>query len=112
MGRGIEIRGTNALVKSLRKKAELEDVKTIVKINTTELYRKMASDAPVDTGFLRRSIIFSLANAGMTGRIVVQAECAPYLIFGTRFMAKRDFLRPNLNKQKQKFKSDMDRLVK
>lgn len=109
--RKIAINGINALSKSLKNNATLSDVKQIVKENTSELQRKMIRDAPVDTGFLKRSIVFSLASAGLTGQVLIYAEYAPYLIFGTRFMAKQDFFRPNFNAQKKKFKSDLERLV-
>lgn len=107
----VSLNGTDALIKKLKQNATLEDVKTIVKVNTSELQRKMIKDAPVDTGFLKRSIVFSLASAGLTGRILIYAEYAPYLIFGTRFMANQDFVRPNFKTQSRKFKSDLERLV-
>ena len=71
----------------------------------------MMRDAPVDTGFLKRSIVFELASNGLNGRVTPEAEYAPYLIYGTRFNAKQDFFRPNLKSQSKQFKEDMSRLV-
>ncbi|MGM0220057.1 HK97-gp10 family putative phage morphogenesis protein [Enterococcus sp. AZ126] len=108
----ISLVGADIFKKKLKEKATLSDVKQVVKINTAELQRKLAQDAPIDTGYLKRSIVFLLADAGLTGRVLIYAEYAPYLIFGTRFMAKQDFVVSNFNKQKERFKSDMNRLVK
>lgn len=110
--RSVRFTGLGALEKKLKQNATMNDVKNVVKMNTSELQKKMMRDAPVDTGFLKRSIIFVVAQYGLTGKVLIQAEYAPFLIFGTRFMAKQDFVRPNFKAQSLQFKSDMDRLVK
>lgn len=110
--RSVRFTGLDALEKKLKQNVSLNQVKTVVKANTTELKAKMMRDAPVDTGFLKQSIIFELAQFGLTGKVRVRAEYAPYLIYGTRFMAKQDFMRPNFKAQSLQFKKDMDRLVK
>lgn len=110
--RGFKFTGLDALEKKLKQNVTLNQVKTVVKANTTELQAKMMRNAPVDTGFLKQSIIFELAQFGLTGKVRIRAEYAPYLIYGTRFMAKQDFMRPNFKAQSIQFKNDMARLVK
>ena len=112
MARSIQIKGIDKLQKKLRKNATMADVKTIVRTNVIEMNRTASRLAPVDTGFLRRSIIFEVANGGLTATSTVGAEYAPYLEYGTRFMSAQPFMRPAYNQQKAKFKSDMGRLVK
>ena len=112
MARSIQIKGLKELEKKLKQTATMEQVKQIVKMNTVEMNAKASRKAPVDTGFLRRSIIFEIADSGMTGKSTVRAHYAPYLEFGTRFMASQPFMVPAWRAQKEIFKKDMDRLVK
>lgn len=113
MGRPVfEIKGIDNLEKKLKDNAKLSDVKKVVQTNTAELTRAMQRSAPVDTGFLRRSIVMQLGNSGFVGSAGPTAEYAPYLEWGTRYMAKQPFIAPNFNKQKRQFKSDLERLMK
>lgn len=112
MARSIQIKGIDKLQKKLRKNATMADVKTVVRTNGIEMNRTASRLAPVDTGFLRRSIVFAIADGGLTATSTAGAEYAPYLEYGTRFMSAQPFMRPAYNQQKAKFKSDMGRLVK
>lgn len=112
MARSIQIKGADKLMRQLRKNATMADVKTIVRTNGIEMNRTASRLAPVDTGFLRRSIVFAIADGGLTATSTAGAEYAPYLEYGTRFMAKQPFMAPAYNQQKAKFKSDLGRLVK
>lgn len=112
MGRKISISGVDDLVNKLKKNATLDDVKRVVKMNGAELTSEAQWKAPLDTGFLERSIVFSLANGGLTAQTLVGAEYGPYVEYGTRYMAAQPYLRPAFRKQKQKFKSDLERLMK
>lgn len=112
MARSIQIKGIDKLQKKLRKNATMADAKTIVRTNGIEMNRTASRLAPVDTGFLRRSIVFTIADGGLTANSTAGAEYAPYLEYGTRFMSAQPFMRPAYNQQKAKFKSDMGRLVK
>ncbi|OJG68652.1 HK97 gp10 family phage protein [Enterococcus moraviensis] len=102
----------------------MDDVKTIVKTNTAELTEGMQNEAQVlltghwegkkfvkPTGTTKRSITMQISNNGFSGHTGPKTEYAPYLIRGTRYMVKRDFFFPPLRKQKQKFKSDLERLM-
>ncbi len=106
------IKGADALIGKLKRNANLDDVKTVVQMNGAELQRKMQRDAPVDTGFLKRSITVSAKDHGFTIITGPTAEYAPYLIYGTRFAYARDFFRPNYFAQRKKFLDDLKRLMK
>lgn len=112
MARSVQIKGIDKLQKKLRKSATMADVKTVVRTNGIEMNRTASRLAPVDTGFLRRSIVFAIADGGLTATSTAGAEYAPYLEYGTRFMSAQPFMRPAYNQQKAKFKSDIGRLVK
>lgn len=120
----IAINGLAGLSKKLKKNATMDDVKVIVKTNTAELTAAMQRESQLvltghwegkkfvkPTGMTKRSITMKLTNGGLAGHTGPKTEYAPYLIRGTRFMAKRDFFLPPLRVQKKKFKSDLERLV-
>ena len=121
----IKITGLAGLSKKLQKNATMSDVKTIVKTNTAELTAAMQIESQLvltghwegkkfvkPTGTTKRSITMHLSNNGLSGHTGPKTEYAPYLIRGTRFMVKRDFFLPPLRKQKQKFRSDLERLMR
>lgn len=105
-------KGISELESKLKRNASMNQVKNIVKTNGAELNAKAARNAPVDTGFLRRSIVFDIASFGLSARSVALAEYAPYLEWGTRFMSAQPFMGPAFRQQSKKFKSDLVRLVK
>lgn len=109
--RNVSLKGVSELTMKLKSNANMKDVKQIVKQNTAELTQGAQRKAPVDTGNLRRSITMDLSDGGLTGKVKPTADYAPYLEYGTRFQSAQPFMRPAFNKQKAKFKSDMDKLV-
>jgi HK97 gp10 family phage protein len=112
VGRGaVMIHGTDALRKALKKNANLDDVKKAVKLNTAEMQKEAEFQAPVDTGFMERSIQFSIDHTGLAGRVKSQAEYSGYVEYGTRFMSAQPFIYPAFQKQKKIFKKDLKRLV-
>ncbi|MGC3347856.1 hypothetical protein ACPTJ5_14110, partial [Enterococcus faecium] len=52
----LEYKGIDQLMRLLKKVATLNDVQKVVKSNTAEMTERMLKGAPVDTGYLRRSI--------------------------------------------------------
>ena len=109
--KNVSLKGVSELTKKLKANTNLKDVKQVVKQNTAELTQGAQRKAPVDTGNLRRSINMDLSDGGLTGKVKPTADYAPYLEYGTRFQSAQPFMRPAFNKQKAKFKSDMDKLV-
>lgn len=101
--------GEDALLKKLQKMASHNDVKQAVKINTAELARNAIRNAPVDTGFLKRSIVPELTD--LEGRVLTVAEYGPYVELGTRFMAAQPFISPAFMSQRIKFVDDLKRIM-
>lgn len=115
MGR-IEVKGLDKLQKALKDNVTLNDVKRVVKHNGAELQKKMQKKADFEkgyqTGTTKRSIGLEIKDGGFTAESGPTTEYAPYLEYGTRFMDAQPFVRPALNEQKQKFKDDLQKLVK
>lgn len=80
----LEYKGIDQLMRHLKKAATLNDVQKVVKSNTAEMTERMQKGAPVDTGYLRRSINMNLLEAGLTGIVGPTADYAPYVEHGTR----------------------------
>lgn len=116
MRSGLELKGLDALLGQLKRNTNLNDVKNVVKINTSELQRKMQRAAVFtkgySTGTTKRSINQRIIDSGFTGEVGPGTEYSPYLIYGTRFMAAQDFLRPPFYMQRTQFIKDMKRLMK
>ena len=108
----LEFKGIDQLMRHLKKAATLNDVQTVVKNNTAEMTERMQKGAPVDTGYLRRSINMNLLEAGLTGIVGPTADYAPYVEYGTRFMSAQPYVRPAFNYQKVIFMAEMKALVK
>lgn len=108
----VKLIGVNELRVKLKKNADLGAVKKIVKHNGAELQKKSMQNAPVDTGNLKRSIALRMADKGLTAECAATADYAGYVEWGTRFQEPQLYMGDALAKQGEKFKNDMDRLVK
>ena len=107
----IKIVGLEKLQKKLKQNVQMEDVKKVVRHNGAEMQAKAQQKAPVDTGYLKRSIGIEFTDGGMTAEVEPTADYAPYVELGTRFMEAQPYLGPAFNEQKEKFKKDMKKLV-
>ena len=124
MSKSFEVRGVDGLLKQLHKNANLDDVKNVVRVNTTEMHRKATRNASFKghydssgrfirpTGATKRSIAIEFRDAGLTGVVKTGTHYSPYLEFGTRFMSAQPFIRPSFYPQSFRFKQDLDRLMK
>ena len=112
----IELEGADKLAKKLKKNIGMDHVKDIVKGNAIELNLKAAKEANFkkgySTGTTKRSIRFSIEDAGLTGIVEPTTAYAPYLEWGTRRMAAQPFLKPAFDEQKKRFMKDMKNLMK
>ena len=112
----IKIEGLKELEKKLKQNVTLDDVKKVVRHHGTQLQKKMQTKADFkkgyQTGTTKRSIGLEVKDSGLTAEIGPETEYAPYLEYGTRFMEPQPFVRPAFNEQKQKFQSDMQKLVR
>lgn len=110
MKRMIMLRGADDIIKKLQRDAKMESVKRVVKTHTIELNRAVQQRAPVRTGFLRRSVIMSLEDDGMSGHVTATAIYANDVNFGTRYQHAQPFVSASYNIQKIKFQQDLKRL--
>ena len=112
----IKVEGLEKLEKALKDNVTLDDVKRIVKNNGSQLQRKMQNNADFkkgyQTGTTKRSIGLEMQDGGFTVEVGPETEYSPYVEYGTRYMDAQPFIKPAHEEQKQKFKQDMQRLVK
>lgn len=119
----IKLEGMEKLQVKLKKNVQMSDVKRVVRKNGSKLQKKAQKNAPVGTpqstgipgyvgGTLKRSIRLDITDGGMTAEVEPTAEYAAYVEYGTRFMNAQPYMRPSYNQQKEKFKSDMKKLVR
>ncbi len=109
---GIKMVGVKELKRKLTGSVQMKAVKNVVQCNGAELQTKAQRNAPVDTGNLKRSIRLEIRDNGLTAETEATADYAPYVEWGTRFMKAQPFIRPAFNSQKERFKSDIDRLMR
>lgn len=112
MGNMIYIDGIDKLTAKIKKCQNLGPIKKVVKQNGSELQKKSKINAPVATGNLKRNIALELKNNGMTAECESQAEYAPYVEWGTRYMEAHPHVKPPFEDQKKQFKHDLERVVK
>lgn len=109
---GIKLVGVSELQLALKKNANMDKVKTIVKLNGSEMNKNSKKNAPVDTGTLKRSIGLSIKDKGATAEVEATADYAAYVEWGTRFQPAQLYISDAFEKQKEQFKKDMKKLVK
>ena len=112
----IKIEGLKELKKKLKDNVKLDDVKRVVRHNGSKLHEGVTDNADFTkgyaTGTTKRTIELSFRDDGFTATVEPTTEYSPYLEYGTRFMDAQPFVRPAHEIQKQKFKRDMDKLMK
>ena len=112
----IKVSGIDKLQKALKENVTLDDVKQVVKHNGSQLQKKMQANADFkmgyQTGQTKRSIGLEIKDGGFAAEVGPETEYAPYLEYGTRFMDAQPFVKPAYDKQKEKFKRDMQKLVR
>lgn len=112
----IEIEGLEELQKKLKDNVQLDDVKRVVRHHGSELQKGMQQKADFKMGYAtgqtKRSIGLEIRNSGFDAEVGPETEYSPYVEYGTRFMSAQPFVRPAFNEQKEKFKRDMNKLVK
>ena len=113
---GIKVDGLDKLQKALKENFTLDDVKDTVKKNGGQLQGKMQRNADFkkgyQTGTTKQSIGLEIQDSGLAAEVAPKTEYSPYLEYGTRFMDAQPFVRPAYEEQKEKFKRDMQKLVR
>ncbi|MBN6206383.1 hypothetical protein JYK21_07950 [Ralstonia pickettii] len=125
VGGNFGFRGNEALIKGLKERAKLDDVKNVVRLNGTELQRRMQREASFKghyrgkkfikpTGTTKRSIGLSspLGDRGFGARVSPNTYYSYWLEHGTRFMSAQPFVQPAFLVQKVQFIKDLERLMK
>ena len=112
----IRVEGLEELQKKLKKNANMDDVKKVVRHNGSQLQQKIQQKADFkkgyQTGATKRSVSLDIKDGGLTAESGPTTEYAEYLEFGTRFMDAQPFVKPALEEQSKKFESDLQKLVK
>jgi len=112
----VKITGADALIRQLKKNATLDDVKNTVRLNGSELERRMKRNASFtkgyQTGETKRSIGLEIKEGGLTAEVKPGTHYAPYLELGTRFMSSQPFVKPSHAAQENIFIKDMRRLMR
>ena len=112
----IKVEGLEKLMKALKDNVTMDDVKRVVRHNGAQLQEKMQNKADFkkgyQTGETKRSIGLEIQDGGFTAEVGPETEYSPYVEYGTRYMESQSFVRPSHEEQKEKFKRDMQRLVK
>ncbi len=112
----IRIEGLEELQKKLKKNANMDDVKKVVRHNGSQLQQKIQQKADFkkgyQTGTTKRSVSLEIKDGGLSAESGPTTEYAEYLEFGTRFMEAQPFVKPALEEQSKKFESDLQKLVK
>ena len=86
-------------------------IKEEVKRASSEVTRISQQKAPVDTGYLRRSIVMEILNNGFVGYIRAYAHYAPYVEFGTRFMDAQPYMSAAMMKVRPEYIKNMKKLL-
>ena len=77
----------------------------------SEMQQAAVQNAPYRTGTLKRSIVGPrILDNGLEAEVDATVHYAPYVEFGTRFMAPRRYMAYALSVQKKIFYSDLKRL--
>lgn len=112
----MSVTGLKKLEKKLGKDIAMTLAKDTVRINTEEMREKMVRNADFkqgyQTGDTKRSIDHTFSDNGLTGEAGATTEYSPYVNYGTRFMSAQPFVTDAFNEQKEKFKRDMQKLVR
>lgn len=101
--------GNDELLKALHEAGKHLEVQKTIEKHTILMAKKMKEECPVDTSFLRNSIIFDIGQ--LRGEVTPTADYAGYVNYGTRYMSANEFIGRAFNYQKVQFLADLRRLV-
>lgn len=105
-------KGMDKLISAFKTKSKASDeaVKSLVKRYGAKLQQDEMRDVPVDTGFLKRSIMLSSEDSGKTAIVEPTANYAAYVEYGTRYMNAQPYIRPNYQKEAEAFVREVKKL--
>lgn len=114
----IKIKGIDKLQKKLRKNVDMAAVKKVVQFHGGQLAERMKAQTQqsfkkgYSKGDTSNSINAVISRDGLEARVGPTTDYSEYVEYGTRFMEAEPFVRPALDAQKDKFKSDLKKLVR
>ena len=97
----------NSLARSVEKAIKAAEKE--LQLTALEIERDAKLNAPVDTGMLRASI--TSTGSGSEYEIGTNLEYAPFVEFGTRYMAAQPFLFPAFEKGVKDLKKNINKAV-
>lgn len=112
------IEGLDKLQKALKDGVSLDLVKRVVQKHGDQLNKRMKAQTKIafvkgySKGDLASNINNTYLNGGFTVEVGTTADYGEYVEYGTRKMEAEPFCAPAFNVQKEKFKIDMQKLVK
>lgn len=115
---GVQLEGVREFNRALNNFSTFrEKAKEIVAKNGAEMQQKTQEYAPVDTGYLKRSVSLAISEGGNSATVESKTgegkdNYAVYQEFGTRYQSGTPHVKPAFDQQKEKFKEDFKRMVK
>lgn len=111
----VKFEGLDKLIKDFSKvtKSEVNNtLRTIVRVNGSEMQRQAKDYVPYDTGALQSSIGITMKDGGLTAEIAPTMHYAGYVEYGTRNMSAQPYMRPAYLEQEIDFRNDMEEVIK
>lgn len=112
----IRVTGLKKLQRALKENVTMADVKRVVRHNGQQMHQKIVDNAEFkkgyQTGTTKRNVAGSSEDGGFAYEAEPTTEYSQYLEYGTRFMDAQPFVRPAYAEQKEKFKKDIQKLVR
>lgn len=112
----LKVTGLKEIQKKLKDNVTLDDVKRVVRKHGADLQDLVQDNAEFSkgyqTGATKGSVGLKISDGGMTATVEPGTEYSPYLEYGTRFMEAQPFVKPSHNVQKEKFKRDLQKLMR
>lgn len=106
----VTFEGLGELATAITESAKLDDVKQVVKEHTANMARYALIHVPVKTGYLKRSEMIALEDAGLAGRVSFGADYGPYQEYGTRWIYGKFYLKKAFDRASEEFIIDLERM--
>lgn len=109
----VTIKGLDELERKLKALPDVVEraVKRAIKDETDEVANDLRRDAPVDEGDLVESIQEEILEEGLTGRAVITARHATFVVHGTSDTPANDFITPVEADARRRFPARVEREV-
>lgn len=114
----IDLKGDDELIRKLSGIKNLDFARKTVRKHGGNLQRTMKKNATpgliftqgYSRGETKRSISLEVFDSGLSVRVFPNTNYAPYLEYGTRKMEAEPFVKPSLDKVKDGFLKDLEKM--